>query len=120
MGTILRHIQPSVDFAKVIDRHYVRLVEPGSVLGLPAEPFLKDPVIHEVRGAPASAPPPGRWRCFISLIITAFLKPVSSSAPPRVTSGAPRPGWYQDGQRGLRWWNGSEWTDAAPPHRRRE
>jgi hypothetical protein len=44
-GTILRHIQPSVDFAKVIDRHYVRLVEPGSVLGLPAEPFLKDPVI---------------------------------------------------------------------------
>ena len=37
MGTILRHIQPSVDFAKVIDRHYVRLVEPGSVLGLPAE-----------------------------------------------------------------------------------
>jgi hypothetical protein len=53
MGTILRHIQPSVDFAKVIDRHYVRLVEPGSVLGLPAEPFLKDPVIREVRGAPA-------------------------------------------------------------------
>ena len=43
----------------------------------------------------------------IGLIITAFLKPVSSSAPPRVTSGAPRPGWYQDGQRGLRWWNGS-------------
>jgi hypothetical protein len=53
MGTILRHIQPSVDFAKVIDRHYVRLVEPGSVLGLPAEPFLKDPVIREVRGAPS-------------------------------------------------------------------
>ena len=43
MGTILRHLQPSVDFAKVIDRHYVRLVEPGSVLGLPAEPFPKDP-----------------------------------------------------------------------------
>lgn len=57
MGTILRHIQPSVDFAKVIDRHYVRLVEPGSVLGLPAAPFLKDPVIREVRGAPASARP---------------------------------------------------------------
>lgn len=46
----------------------------------------------------------------IGLIITAFLKPVSSSAPPRVTSGAPQPGWYQDGQRGLRWWNGSQWT----------
>jgi hypothetical protein len=51
MGTILWHIQPSVDFAKVIDRDYVRLVEPGSVLGLPAEPFLKDPVIREVRVA---------------------------------------------------------------------
>ena len=63
MGTILRHIQPSVDFAKVIDRHYVRLVEPGSVLGLSAEPFLKDPVIREVRGAAPSVRRSGRWLC---------------------------------------------------------
>ncbi|ORB15918.1 hypothetical protein BST37_08425 [Mycobacterium noviomagense] len=51
----------------------------------------------------------------IGLIITAFLKPVPSNPPRPVTSGAPPPGWYQNGQRGLRWWNGSEWTDAAPP-----
>jgi hypothetical protein len=54
MGTILRHTQPSVDFAKVIDR--VRLVEPGSGLGLPAEPFLKDPVIRLSRRSPSSSP----------------------------------------------------------------
>jgi len=58
MGTILRHIQASVDFAKVIDRHYVRLVEPGSVLGLPAELFLKDPVIHSP-GQPVPVGPGG-------------------------------------------------------------
>jgi Protein of unknown function (DUF2510) len=38
--------------------------------------------------------------------------------PGVITSGhppAPKPGWYQDGARYLRWWNGSEWTDATPP-----
>lgn len=51
----------------------------------------------------------------IGLVITAFLKPVPSSASPRGSSVALQPGWYQDGQRGLRWWNGSQWTDVAPP-----
>ena len=27
---------------------------------------------------------------------------------------APEPGWYHDGTGEIRWWNGSEWADAAP------
>src|ERR1700758_5731799 len=38
-----RHIQPTFNLAKVIDRHHARLVEPGCGLGLPPEPFLEYP-----------------------------------------------------------------------------
>jgi len=52
------------------------------------------------------------------LVICVFFKPITSPLPGAIASGnppAPRPGWYQDGTRGLRWWSGSEWTDATPP-----
>lgn len=52
----------------------------------------------------------------IGLVITAFLKPRPSSAPlPQARMSGPEPGWYPDGARGLRWWNGIQWTDATPP-----
>jgi hypothetical protein len=54
----------------------------------------------------------------IGLIICLFFKPITSPLPGAITSGhppAPGPGWYQDGARGLRWWNGSSWTDTTPP-----
>jgi hypothetical protein len=51
------------------------------------------------------------------LIIVAFFKPITTPLQQPTTSGkpSPAPGWYQDGSRGLRWWNGSGWTDAPPP-----
>jgi hypothetical protein len=51
------------------------------------------------------------------LIIVAFFKPITTPLERPITSGkpSPAPGWYQDGSRGLRWWNGSAWTDASPP-----
>jgi hypothetical protein len=45
-GTILQHIQPSVDFAKVIDRHYVRL---GSRAGPPPSIGGADVLLDERR-----------------------------------------------------------------------
>ena len=51
------------------------------------------------------------------LIIVAFFKPITTPLQRPTTSGMPlpAPGWYQDGPRGLRWRNGSAWTDASPP-----
>jgi hypothetical protein len=52
------------------------------------------------------------------LIASFFFKPMTTPLSEAITSGPPplpKPGWYQDGARGLRWWNGSEWTDATPP-----
>jgi hypothetical protein len=54
----------------------------------------------------------------LGLIIVAFFKPITTPlqpARPQLGAAPPAPGWYQDGARGIRWWNGSVWTDATPP-----
>ena len=44
------HVQAVVDLAEIVDRHDVRLVEPGGRLGLATEPRLILRVVGEVRG----------------------------------------------------------------------
>ena len=44
-----RHVQPVVDLTEIVDRHDVRLIQPGSRMGLPAETHLVLLVVGEGR-----------------------------------------------------------------------
>ena len=41
---------------------------------------------------------------------------VAAAGAPGAMSELPSPGWYEDPQgTGLRWWDGSQWTEHPPP-----
>lgn len=48
--------------------------------------------------------------------LTAAQTPQAQSvAPPAFVPQDPPPGWYDDGQGAMRWWDGQEWTDHVHP-----